>query len=115
VGGEGGAHHQMTTYVLRNGQLTEKRRSLREPTSFPSPRVSRFEAYTSPVDDHWVTSDRERERDLARNNAFDTRDLAPDTELSRGRAAQFRELANARSGPEPDDSNFTWGGAPEPA
>jgi hypothetical protein len=114
MGGEGGAVDQMTTYVLRGGTLVEKSRRKREATLFPTPRVSRFTEYRSPVDDHWVTSDRERERDLSRNDAFDPRDLSPDTELSRGRAAQFRERDNARSD-EPDA--FRWGAIPgsEPA
>jgi hypothetical protein len=104
----------VTIFVLRNGTLVEKSRRKREATLFPTPRVSRFQDYRSPVDEHWVTSDRERERDLSRNNAFDPRDLSPDTELSRGRAAQFRERDNARS--EPDDPDaFRWGALPEPS
>lgn len=82
----------MTVYVYRNGELVEKTRAIRADGAY----VSRFEAYESPIDGARISSDRQRERDLARSDSFDTRDLPKDHQWKRGREVQKRE-ANAGS------------------
>jgi len=48
----------MPVYVIRNGELVEKRdfSEAREDrrSIFPSPKVSRFESYESPIDDKTI-------------------------------------------------------------
>jgi hypothetical protein len=69
----------MTVYVYRDGQLVEA--STVEPSkfaksaNFPSPRVSRFDAFASPVTGQQITSWRQRERDMNAADAVDRRDM----------------------------------------
>lgn len=56
-------------------------------SDFPCPNVSRFKGYESPIDGKWISSDRQREQDLARSNSYDPRDL-PKDKLTKGRQAQ---------------------------
>jgi len=82
----------VTVYVLRDGKLVEKTESLRAEGSY----VSRFEGYESPIDGAWISSDRQRERDLQGSNSFDTRDLPADHKWRRGREVQKAEANAAR-------------------
>ena len=76
-------------YVYRNGRLVPKQtRAMRE-VDFPM--VARFDAYASPIDDAWITSSRQRERDMAKNDAYDKRDLP---------AGHFREKEHGRASPQ---------------
>lgn len=101
----------MTVFVRRNGVLVDKD-TLRgcqpiENKGFPTPRISRFEAFESPIDGKTISSWRERDRDMAENDCFDTRDLAPDHHWRRGREVQLKELeevrANGQRTEQPDD------------
>jgi hypothetical protein len=76
-------------YVYRNGQLVPKQaRAVRE---IDFPMIGRFDAYASPIDDAWISSSRMRERDMARNDAYDPRDMP---------AGHFREKEHGRAAPE---------------
>jgi hypothetical protein len=61
----------MTVYVLRDGELVEKRAAgpLRG-----GPYISRLEPYRSPIDGKEITSWRQRDRDLKDSNSYDPRD-----------------------------------------
>lgn len=83
----------MTTYVLRDGKLVEKRRG----DFTEAPRVSRFETYESPVTGAPISSHRQRDLDLYRANAYDERDVGPNHEITRAREA--RKADNGRPGP----------------
>ena len=92
----------MTVYVRRNGKLVDKATLRQAPfdpmeVRFPTPRISRFEAYESPIDGKEVTSWRQRDRDLDENDCFDPRDLAPDHHWRRGREVQLKELEEVRA------------------
>lgn len=92
----------MTTYVIRDGKLVEKRRT-QAAISFPTPRLSRMQPFESPVTGAEITSWRERERDMAAAGAVDVHDLP--TTLSRGRQAQLKEAQDGREQPQ---SDFQW-------
>jgi hypothetical protein len=91
----------MTVYVIRNGELVDKRRvqlaeeigrhsrELRDDMQPSHPYISRFEPMRSPVDDKWITSWRQRDRDMDAVGKVDPRDLP---------AAPFerRNIENAR-------------------
>ena len=98
----------MTVWVFRDGQMVDKAtvpRLRRERSDLPSPRVSRFEAFDSPVTDKSISSWRQRDADMKAVDAFDRRDLPKDHKFSKGREAQL-------NGPERTDSApFRWGGA----
>ncbi len=81
----------MTIWVYRDGMLVEKHLAPR----VDGPRISRMEAYESPIDGALITSDRQRERDLARSNSYDPRDL-PREKLSRRREVQKAEASASR-------------------
>ena len=103
----------MTVYVRRNGKLVDvatlPRRPV-DPAAFPTPRISRFEAFESPVTGETISSWRERERDMNENDCFDTRDLAPDHQWRRGREVQLKELEEVRANGE--RSEFEWRDTP---
>ena len=67
----------MTTWVLRNGELTVKQPSpaWESRGDFPTPMVSRFEAFASPVTGESISSWRQRERDMNAADAVDRRDI----------------------------------------
>lgn len=66
----------MSVYVIKSGKLVEKRASLNSSrSSFPSPMISRIEAFESPVTGKEITSWRDRDRDMAVVDAVDPRDL----------------------------------------
>lgn len=97
----------MTVYVCRDGVLVAKQHlpnGIRPAASdFPSPRVSRFEAYQSPVTDRTISSDRQREVDLFQSNSYDERDIGPNHPIAKAKKARKQANAVARStGPEPD-------------
>lgn len=116
----------MTVFVYRNGKLVDKRRALlfeqaeklcRETTqdlqidlieTLCKPFVSRFVGYESPIDDRWISSDRQRERDLAANNAYDPRDLGADHVYKRG----IKETADANRERREARGTDTWGKFP---
>ena len=61
--------------------------------------LSRLEPFASPVDGREITSWRERDRDMAAVDAFDTRDLPKGHAFRRGRDVQLKEAKDV--GPEP--------------
>ncbi len=106
----------MTTYVRRNGKLVDKATlhyAAPDPNAYPTPRISKFEAYESPIDGHQVTSWRERDRDMNENDCFDTRDLAPDHQWRRGREVQLKELEEVRANGERAEPDFKWADTPD--
>jgi len=107
----------VTVYVLRAGRLVDKASVSREAfvsaADLPAPMLSRFDAYASPIDDRWISSPRQRERDMARNNAFDPRDLAKDHRFARGR--QIREHDHGRRTAESESTAVRWGALDPPA
>jgi hypothetical protein len=92
----------MTVWVIRDGQLVEKHphRVADYSTSFPSPMISRIEAYESPVTGETISSWRQRDADMQAVGACDPRDLSGDP-------FQKRAVKNAR---RPDDTPFEWRG-----
>jgi hypothetical protein len=90
----------VTTYVYRDGKIVERPKNHGGflASEFPAPRVSRFEAYQSPIDDRWITSDRQRERDLHHNDAYDRRDTPKEFLAAR----RQREADHGRQSTEPD-------------
>jgi hypothetical protein len=63
-------------FVLRDGQLVEKTECRKQNASnFPTPMVSRFEAFYSPVTDKSISSWRQRDRDMDAVAAVDRRDI----------------------------------------
>jgi hypothetical protein len=90
----------MTIWVLRNGQLVTKASQMREAVklSFPCPRISRFEAFESPITGERISSWRQRDADMQAGGAVDPRDLD---------RAPFEKRAtdNARQ----SDAPFQWG------
>lgn len=78
----------MTTYVWRDGRLTEKQHTV--------PKHYRFTDYQSPITGALITSPRQRERDLNNSGSFDPRDLPKDHKWSNGRDAQREENATGR-------------------
>jgi hypothetical protein len=81
-------------YVYRNGELVEKPYGSPARTEFPAPRVSRFEAFESPVTGQSISSWRQRERDMNAADAVDRRDLPQQAFDKRQRI----EERNARAG-----------------
>lgn len=71
----------MTIWVLRNGAMVIKgseediRLTPVASSDFPTPRVSRIEAYESPIDGTEITSWGQRDRELKAHDCFDPRDL----------------------------------------
>lgn len=67
----------MSVYVMRNGELIEKRAP--SPSSsrsnFPTPMLSRIEPFESPITGREISSWRDRDRDMATVDAVDPRDL----------------------------------------
>lgn len=78
----------MTVFVIHDGKLVEKDsvRRKQQASSFPTPMLSRFEAYASPIDDRPITSWRQRDRDLEASGSYDRRDLPKDHVDKKGRA-----------------------------
>lgn len=71
----------MTVWVFRDGGLVDKR-DVPPPSwginrsDLSSPRVSRFETFTSPIDDETsISSWRQRDKDMDAAGAVDPRDL----------------------------------------
>ena len=64
-------------YVLRNGRLVEKGKSQAWESRgyFPTPMISRFESFDSPVTGQSISSWRQRERDMHAADAVDPRDI----------------------------------------
>jgi hypothetical protein len=67
-------------YVLRDGQMVEKTtidlRQFAKTANFPTPAISRFEAFDSPVTGQPISSWRQRERDMHQADAVDPRDIS---------------------------------------
>jgi|SRR5678816_2896654 len=96
----------MSVWVIRNGELVEKanfeearddKRSI-----FPSPKVSRFESYESPIDDKTISSHRQRDVDMHKSNAYDVRDIGPNHAFTKAKEA--RKASNER--PKPTQLDF---------
>lgn len=109
----------MTVYVRRNGRLVDKasgepieQRAL-SVLGFPTPRVSRFDSYQSPVSDKEVTSWRQRDREMTEHGCYDPRDVS--TAHRRGRAVQLKELEEVRANGKRTgtDDTFQWRDTPE--
>jgi hypothetical protein len=67
----------MTVYVLRDGQMVEKTKS-QAPESrgyFPTPMLSRFDSFESPITGETISSWRQRDADMQAGGAVDPRDL----------------------------------------
>jgi hypothetical protein len=79
----------MTVWVLRDGLLVEK--GLVDPlqfaktANFGAPAISRFEAMESPVTGQVISSERQRQRDMAAVNCVDPRDFPRDFVFKKGR------------------------------
>jgi hypothetical protein len=84
----------MTVYVIRNGELVEKNG---DGETRKGPYVSSMEPYESPVTGKRITSDRQREVDLYRANAYDVRDVGPNHPFQRAKEA--RKAENGRTRP----------------
>lgn len=82
----------MTVFVYRDGKVVPKPS---ETKRRDGAYVSRFESYESPIDGASISSHRQRELDLTRNNAYDVRDVGPNHEFTRAKEA--RKAENARS------------------
>jgi len=91
----------MATYVYRNGQLVDRRMTAMldaedrdRRSAFPSPRVSGFDAFESPVTGENISSWRQRERDMNAADAVDRRDIPESTRENRRRIVE----RNGRTG-----------------
>jgi hypothetical protein len=88
----------MTFYVIRNGELVEKsgHNGTLSQNVLSCPRISRFEPMRSPVDERWITSWRQRDRDMDAVGKVDPRDLpAAPFERRNQENARRRELDRA--------------------
>jgi hypothetical protein len=105
----------MTVYVRRNGVLVDKQTG--EPMrhdgaiGLAAPRVSRMEAFESPITGKEVTSWGQRDREMRENNCFDPRDLPADHQFRRGREVQLKEAKEVRANGERTDE-FKWRDTP---
>jgi hypothetical protein len=90
----------MTVWVIRDGQLVEKGRynKIVIAADFPTPMISRIEAYESPVTGETISSWRQRDADMQAVGACDPRDLSGDPFQKRAENAARR----------PDDDSFEW-------
>jgi hypothetical protein len=89
----------MTVYVLRNGKMVvkgENRVDIRD--GFPTPMLSKFESFESPITGETISSWRQRDADMQAGSAVDPRDLP------RGPFEQ-RATDHAR---RPADAPFQW-------
>lgn len=105
----------MTVYVRRNGKLVDKaslRRIPPDPAAFPTPRISRFDSFESPITGQEVTSWRQRDREMQEHDCYDPRDLSADHVYRRGREVQLKELEEVRANGERPDTEFKWADDP---
>ena len=70
----------MVVWVFRNGTMTIKKEPERSGltpvrTGFPTPMISRMEAYESPIDGAEITSWGQRDREMRAHDTYDPRDL----------------------------------------
>jgi len=67
----------MTVYVLRNGRLVEKTCELKSQINshIPTPMLSRFDSFESPITGETISSWRQRDADMQAGGAVDPRDL----------------------------------------
>jgi hypothetical protein len=97
----------MTRYVRRNGKLVDvatlPRRPV-DPTAFPTPRISRFDSFESPITGADITSWRQRDREMQEHDCYDPRDLPADHTYRRGREVQLKELEEIRANGERTDT-----------
>jgi hypothetical protein len=82
----------LTVFVYRDGKVVPKKSKMKRAGGA---YVSRFETYDSPIDGASISSHRQRDLDLTRNNAYDVRDVGPNHEFTRAKEA--RKAENARS------------------
>jgi hypothetical protein len=84
------------TYVLRDGQLVNKRTGEVSPSTgeIAMPMVMRdIPEYASPIDGRMITSRSERREDLKRNNCIE---VDPSDTLTKGRTDVFRNKKFAK-------------------
>jgi hypothetical protein len=84
------------TYVLRNGQLVNKRTGEVSPSTgeIAMPMVMRdIPEYSSPIDGRMITSRSERREDLKRNNCIE---VDPANTLTKGRSDVFKNKRFAK-------------------
>jgi hypothetical protein len=101
----------MTVYVFRDGKYVDKAtlyRHERVNTGFPTPRLSRFDSFESPITGEAVTSWRQRDREMNEHDCYDPRDLPADHVYRRGREVQLAELEEVRANGERTDDTFQW-------
>jgi hypothetical protein len=92
----------MTVYAIRNGKLVVKKTERGKFTpSFPTPMISRFESFESPITGETISSWRQRDADMQAGGAVDPRDL-PREPFER------RAADNARR--DEPLAPFEWGG-----
>lgn len=108
----------MTIYVRRDGKLVNKKtgepmRMRQGPVGLAAPRVSRMEAFESPITGKEVTSWGERDREMKEHDCFDTRDLSADHQWRRGRAVQLEELKEVRANGKRTEPGFEWRDTPD--
>jgi hypothetical protein len=86
----------MTVWVLRNGQLVNKASLIRKAVhlTFPSPRISRFDSFESPITGETISSWRQRDADMQAGSAVDPRDL-PRGPFEERAATNARRTADA--------------------
>ena len=71
----------MTVWVLRNGAMVVKgseddvKPTPVSSSDFPTPAISRMQAYDSPIDGREITSWGQRDRELRAHDCYDPRDL----------------------------------------
>ena len=68
----------MTIYVLRDGRLVIKAEHLNKgqvTVDFPTPMISRFDSFESPITGETISSWRQRDADMQAGGAVDPRDL----------------------------------------
>lgn len=102
----------MTVYVRRNGVLVDKQTG--EPIvqralalkGFPTPRLSRLDAYESPITGKEIGSWRQRDAEMKEHDCYDPRDLGAGHVFKRGRAVQLEEVRANDTGrtDHPDDT-----------
>jgi hypothetical protein len=71
----------MTIWVFENGTMVIKgsdRGMEKTRSDFPTPRISRMEAYQSPIDGKTISSWSQRDREMQEHDCYDPRDLKPD-------------------------------------
>jgi hypothetical protein len=79
----------MTIWVFENGTMVVKSDRAITPAArsdaFPTPMLSRMEAYESPIDGKLVTSWAQRDREMKQHDCYDPRDMPTGHIYEKGR------------------------------